>query len=50
MAFVSTGGKVVRVSPDNALGDRKEGVSFFRLQSNINASLLERLIVKSNMQ
>ena len=42
MVFISAGGKDINVNPDDYLEDRKEFISVFRFQRNINASLLEK--------
>ena len=46
-AFISTGGEVVRFNLNYDFDDRKEGISFFRLQTNINSYLLDQKIAKA---
>ena len=45
--LVSVGGKGVQDNPYDDLDDRNEDISFFRYQSNVNASLLNKLIYKA---
>ena len=45
--LVSAGGKGVQDNPYDDLDDRNEDISFFRYQSNVNASLLNKLIYKA---